>query len=127
MNNLMLGKQPPLLREVAGMIFGIVFILTGGYSGLEFIFGLLIAPLLYAGVIRLVVFFYRLVGLVLNVPLICSILALVALGGIFTAVAGILKISVGVGIAAIIVLVFAEAWFFVRDVKAAFLHRSQKV
>lgn len=124
MNNLMLGKQPPLLREVAGMIFGIGFILTGGYSGLEFIFGLLIAPLLFAGVIRLVVIFYRIVGLVLNVPLICLILALVALGGIFTAVAGILKISVGLGIAAIIVLVLAEAWFFMRDVKAAFLHRS---
>jgi len=48
MDNLILGRRPPLLREVAGMIFGIVFVLTGGYSGLEYVLGLIGAPLLYA-------------------------------------------------------------------------------
>lgn len=81
MDNLILGKRLTLIREVAGMIFGIVFVLTGGYSGLEF-----------------------------------------ALGCVLTAVTAILKFSVVLGIAVIVALAIAEAWFFLRDVKSISVH-----
>jgi len=123
MDNLILGRRPPLLREVAGMIFGIVFVLTGGYSGLEYVLGLIGAPLLYAGVIRLVVIFHRFFILIFGVPLICAILALVAFGCVLTAVTWILKFSVVLGIVVIIALAITEAFFFIRDVKAIFLRR----
>lgn len=124
MDNLILGRRPPLLREVAGMIFGLVFVLTGGYSGLEFILGLIGAPLLYAGVIRLVVIFYRFFILLFGIPLICGVLALVAFGVVLTAVTSILKFSVVLGIVVIVALAIAEAWFFIRDVRAVFANKA---
>ena len=124
MNHLILGKQPPVLREAAGMIFGIVFILTGGYSGLELITGLIGAPLLFAGMIRLVVIFYRCFSIILGVPLICSVLAIVAFGGVVTALMSIIKFSLMLGLFVTIVLIVAEAWFFIRDLKRVFLYKA---
>lgn len=124
MDNLILGKKPPLIREVAAMIFGLVFVLTGGYSALETIFGLFCVPFLYAGVIRLIVVFYRLFVLVFASPLICSVLSLIAFGCVVTALTGTLKFSVVMGMIIIIALAIAEAWFFVRDVKVTLRHRE---
>ena len=124
MNHLILEKQPPLLREAAGMIFGIVFILTGGYSGLELVSGLIGAPLLFAGMIRLVVILYRCFSIILGVPLICSVLAIVAFGGVVTALMSIIRFSLMLGIFVTIVLIVTEAWFFIRDLKHVFLYKA---
>ena len=124
MNNLILGGRPPLLREAAGMIFGIVFVLTGGYSGLEFILALIGAPLLYAGIIRLVVIFYRFFILLLGNPLICGVLALVAFGAVLTAVTSIIQFSMVLGIIVVVALAIAEAWFFIRDIRAVFASKA---
>ena len=124
MNNLILGGRPPLLREAAGMIFGIVFVLTGGYSGLEFILALIGAPLLYAGIIRLVVIFYRFFILLLGNPLICGVLAFVAFGVVLTAVTSIIQFSMVLGIIVVAALAIAEAWFFIRDIRAVFASKA---
>lgn len=126
MDNLLLGSRPPLIRELAGMIFGLVFVLTGGYSGWEFILGLIGTPLIFGGVIRLVVIFYRLLILFLPIPIFSSVLSLVGFGFVLMGITKILNLSEFLGIIVVSILSIAEAWFFIRDVKRTIrTHREE--
>ena len=122
MENLILGKQPPLIREAVAMVFGLLFILTGGYSGLEFILGLICAPLFFAGVVRVVVILYRLFILLTHIPLISSGFAIVVFGLAMTAMMKVFQFSTTLGIIVFLTLMVAEALFFIRDVKVYFRH-----
>ena len=122
--------QPPVLRQIAGAVLGILFVVTGGYSGLEFVFALLFSPVLIAGVIRLVIGLYRVINrftgqriyddlghciMVLPRPGIASALSIVGLGCIISILASVFQFTTFAGIAVTCVLMALEVYTFLKD------------
>ena len=52
--------QPPVLRQIAAFVFGLVFAFTNGYSGMQLLGAAIGAPLIFAGAIWLYTAVYRL-------------------------------------------------------------------
>ena len=110
-------QQPPLFREIAAMLFGIVFAITGGYSGLEFLLALICTPLLLAGLVRLMVIIYRITCLIIPISLLGIILSIVGFGCMVSVIAALFRTSTLIGAIVTFSLVFLEAFFFIRDIR----------
>jgi len=123
-------NQPPVLRQIVGAILGILFAVTGGYSGLEFVFALLFSPVLIAGVIRLMIGLYRVIGkltgqriydelgqciMVLPRPGIASVLAIIGLGCVISVLVSAFQFATFAGVAVTCVLMSLEIYVFLKD------------
>ena len=54
--------KPPVLIQIAAMIFGVVFAFSEKYTGLEMVFAVLGSPLAFAGMVRIIIALYRIVA-----------------------------------------------------------------
>lgn len=123
-------NQPPVFRQIAGAILGILFAVTGGYSGLEFVFALLFSPIIIAGVVRLVISLYRVFGkltgqkvydelgqciMVLPKPGIASVLAIIGFYCIISVLVSVLQFSTFIGLLCIFALTALEVYVFLKD------------
>ena len=68
-----LGPQPPVVRQMVAFVFGLVVAFTNGYSGLQLVGAIICAPLLFAGAIRLYTAAYRLAFSLLPIILVAIV------------------------------------------------------
>lgn len=124
--------DPPVFRQLAGAVFGVVFAVTGGYSGLEFVFALLFSPILFAGVVRLMIGLYRIckkltvkklynefgecVALIPRTGM-AAVLACVGFGCIVSAFASAFQLATFIGVAVTCVLMALEIYVFLKDIR----------
>lgn len=109
--------QPPIFRQIAAFVFGLIFAFSNGYSGLELVFALAGAPLLFAGMVRLYTATYRVASSFIN-----NCLVQVAAG--FCAVGAVVMVllmpafrkSTTFGVILTVVLMLCEVVVFIRDV-----------
>ena len=124
--------SPPVFRQLAGAVFGMFFTVTNGYSGLEFVLALLFSPILFAGVIRLMIGLYRislkltakktyneLGECVVQIPRkgLAAALTCVGFGCVSYAVVSAFWLSTFVGVAVTCVLMALETYTFLKDVR----------
>ena len=125
-------SQPPVIRQITGAVLGVAFAVTGGYSGLEFVFALLFSPILIAGVVRLVIGLYRVFGkltaqkvynelgqCVMLVPRtgVAAALAIVGLGCVISVLVSAFQFATFAGVAVTCVLMVLEIYIFLKDLK----------
>ena len=112
--------QPPVFRQIAAFVFGLVFAFTGGYSGLQLVGAAVCAPLLFAGAVRLYTAVYRVVRLFVAG---CGLGALLSAAVAFSAIGAVLsfmlmpafRFSTALGVIFTVVLMFCEWFAFIRD------------
>ena len=110
--------QPPVFRQIAAIVFGLIFAFTNGYSGLQLLCVIICAPLLFAGAIRLFTGMYRLAFSLIPINLL-------ALVGGFCGVAAVTSFvlvpafqkSTALGVAVTVVLMVCEAVVFIKDIR----------
>ena len=114
--------QPPVFRQIAAFVVGLVFAFTGGYSGMQLLGAAVGAPLIFAGALRLYIAVYRVVrpfiagcvlGEILSVAIAFSAIGIVTsflLAPAFqysTILGGILTVA----------LMLFEVLVFIRDIR----------
>jgi len=128
----MTQTNPPIFRQLAGAAFGVFFAVTGGYSGLELVLALLFSPILFAGVVRLVIGLYRILlkltarkaydalGVYIGqTPRkgLAAVLACVGFGCVLNAAVSAFQLSTVAGVAVTCVLMAWEIYTFLKDVR----------
>ena len=128
----MIKNNPPIVRQLAGAAFGIFFAVTGGYKGLEFVLALLFSPVLFAGIVRIVIGLYRFFlkytpkkvydefgACVIQIPRkgLSAILACIGFACVISVVASSFQISTFVGVLVTCMLVALEIYTFLKDIR----------
>lgn len=110
--------QPPVFRQIAAFVVGLIFAVTNGYSGLQLLCGIICAPLLFGGAIRLYTGMYRLAISLFPI----SLIAIVAgFSGVAVVISFVLmpafQKSTALGVAVTVVLMMCEAVVFIKDIR----------
>ena len=128
----MTQTNPPIFRQLAGAAFGVFFAVTGGYSGLEFALALLFSPILFAGVIRLLIGLYRILlkltarkeydasGVcIVQTPRkgLAAALACAGFGVVLNAAVSAFQLSTFAGVAVTCLLMAWEIYTFLKDLR----------
>lgn len=114
--------QPPVFRQIAAFLFGLVFAFTGGYSGLQLVGAAVCAPLLFAGAVRLYTAVYRVVRRFVAG---CGLGALLSAAVAFSAIGAVLsfmlmpafRFSTALGVIFTVVLMFCELFQRLPDLE----------
>lgn len=117
-NGMIYVPQPPVFRQVVALVFGLVFVFSNGYSGLQLVGAAVCAPLCFAGAIRLYTGAYRLVFSLLPIMWVAVVVGFSAIGIVtsFLLVPAFQHSDMLGGILTVI-LMLCEAVVFVWDVK----------
>lgn len=121
-NEMTYNPQPPVFRQIAAFVFGLVFAFTNGYSGLQLLAVIICAPLIFAGAIRLYTAVYRFVrpliaGCVLGEILSVAI-AFSAIGVVTSfLLAPAFQVSTALGVILTVALMLCEGFAFIRDLR----------
>lgn len=122
--------QPPVLRQIAGAVLGLFLAVTSGYPGLEFVFALLVCPIMIAGIVRLVIGLYRVLGkftgqkaydelgqcvVVLPRPGLTSALAVAGFACILSVLVSVFQASTVAGLIVFFALLAVEIYVFLKD------------
>ena len=110
--------QPPVFRQIAAFVFGLIFAFTNGYSGLQLLCVIICAPLLFGGAIRLYTGMYRLAISLFHVSLIAIVAGFSGVAAVtsFVLMPAFQK-STALGVAVTVVLMVCEAVVFIKDVR----------
>lgn len=133
--------KPPVLIQIAAMIFGLVFAFSEKRTVTELVFAVLGCPLVSAGMVRVIVAMYRVVanltaqkvydengaciGLIPKRG-VSSFAALIGFAGIITLFMKAAQFSQILTYILTVVLLALEVFIFCRDVKAYFQLRNHK-
>ena len=112
------SSQPPVFRQIAAFIFGLVFAFTNGYSGLQLFAVIICAPLIFAGAVRLYTGIYRLVFSFLPIGWLAAVIGFCGIGIITSFVlAPAFQHSTILGGILAVVLMLCEVFVFIRDIR----------
>lgn len=95
--------NPPLIRQLAAAVFGVVFAYTDGHHWAQFI----IFPIVFAGIVRLSIGLYRLVTRFLPGGIISEIVAIVGVGLVLDS---FVQITMRSELVEILLAVFLALW-----------------
>ena len=124
--------KPPVIAQVAAMIFGLIFAFSEKYRGWEMVCALLGAPVVFAGMVRMIIAMYRVaanltakrvydeVGNCIGLAPTRGISIVVALIGFAAIITGFIKIAQSTEFLKIVIIVAVlvlEVFVFCKDVK----------
>jgi len=110
--------QPPVFRQIVAFVFGLVFALTGGYSGMQLLGSAVGAPLIFAGTVRLYTGIYRLVFSFLPIGWLAAVIGFCGIGIVTSFVlAPAFQHSTVLGGILTVALMLCEVFVFIRDIR----------
>ena len=130
---------PPVFSQIAGMIFGVIFAFSEKYTGMELVLAVLCSPIVFAGMVRVIIAMYRVVANLTAkraydesgacVGLIPSrgasiVVALIGFAGIITGFIKVAQFSKVLTIVIIVAALALEVFVFYKDLKRFFQLRK---
>lgn len=131
--------KPPVFSQIACMIFGVIFAFSEKYTGMELVLAVLCGPVVFAGMVRVIIAMYRVVANLTAkrvydesgacVGLIPSrgvsiVAALVGFAGIITGFIKAAQFSKVLTIVIIVTALALEVFVFYKDLKRFFQLRK---
>lgn len=117
-NEMVFRPQPPVFRQIAAFVFGLIFAFTNGYSGLQTVGAAICAPLCFAGAIRLYTGVYRVAFCVLPIMWIAVIAGIFGIGIVISfLLTPAFRYSTALGVILTGVLMLCEVFVFIRDIQ----------
>ena len=117
-NEMILRLRPPIFRQVIAFVFGLIFAVTNGYSGLQLVGAIFCAPLIFAGAVRLYIGVYRLARSLILVGWLAAVIGFCGVGIVTSFVlVPAFQHSAAMGATITVVLMLCEVFVFIRDLK----------
>ena len=117
-NEMTFRPQPPVFRQIAAFVFGLVFAFANGYSGLQLVAVIICAPLIFAGAVRLYTGVYRLVFSFLPIGWLAAVIGFCGIGIVTSFLfAPVFQFSTTLGVILTVALMLCEVFIFIRDLR----------
>lgn len=116
-NEMILRPRPPIFRQIIAFVFGLIFAVTNGYSGVQLVGAIFCAPLIFAGAVRLYIGVYRLTYSLIPVGWLAAVIGFCSVGIVTSLIlVPAFQHSAAMGVTVTVVLLLCEIFVFIRDI-----------